>query len=153
MVKSNKIFSQTNHVTENSFFMATTHETQQETTKTSFPLKITLLNSSQLELLVSAETCIQDIYQAVFDSTRIDYYTCFNIQFNSQVLSLGSTLADVGITGTTTLELCPMDYNNHQLRVHLTKFREILSGYTSSYRNHGNAHSESFLSSFLSGYG
>ncbi|KAJ3158693.1 Intracellular distribution of mitochondria [Geranomyces michiganensis] len=99
-----------------------------------------------IPLYVSARTIVQDIRQAVFDAPDVNGFTCFYLTFNGKRVSEFTELGDIpGFSPDSELVLCPEAYNDRELRVHLTRFREIFSNFGSGPTNAGVDQGISYL--------
>ncbi|KAJ3169954.1 Intracellular distribution of mitochondria [Geranomyces variabilis] len=99
-----------------------------------------------IPLYVSARTIVQDIRQAIFDAPDVNGFTCFYLTFEGKRLSEFTELGDIpGFSPDSELVLCPEAYNDRELRVHLTRFREIFSNFGSGPTNAGVDQGISYL--------
>ncbi|KAI8821824.1 clustered mitochondria-domain-containing protein [Fimicolochytrium jonesii] len=113
-----------------------------------FSLTVRLPESTTqpIKLYVSSQTAIQDIRQAIFDVPDASGYTCFYLTFNGQKLSDFTELGEIeDFTPDSELELHEDAYNDRELRVHLTRFRETMTLFNSHQLNRGVDYASSYL--------
>ncbi|KAI8919918.1 clustered mitochondria-domain-containing protein [Powellomyces hirtus] len=112
-----------------------------------FLLKVCLPDKlPAIKLYAHAHTIVQDVRQAVFDAPDVNGYTCFYLTFDGRRLSEYMELGDIeGFTPDSELVLAPDAYNDRELRVHLTRFREIMSNFGPQPASHGVDRGSSYL--------
>ncbi|KAI9104948.1 clustered mitochondria-domain-containing protein [Phlyctochytrium arcticum] len=85
-----------------------------------------------LTFTVNSATTIQDLRQVIFETPGAEGYTCFHLSYNQTRLHDLSELGQIeGFGPEEVLELVPGEYNEREVRVHLTRFRETVTNFGS----------------------
>ncbi|KAJ3216138.1 Intracellular distribution of mitochondria [Dinochytrium kinnereticum] len=107
--------------------------------------------AGSLTLAVVPAVTIQDIRQMILEAHECQFYTCFNIEFDGKKLDDVLDLASIeGFTPTSVLNMVEAPYTDREVRIHLTRFREVLSNFQSTTPSLGMDVGVSYLST-LSG--
>ncbi|KAJ3020936.1 Intracellular distribution of mitochondria [Thoreauomyces humboldtii] len=120
-----------------------------------FTLRVQMPNKlPEIKVTVQARTTIQDIRQVVFDTPEVNGYTCFYFTFEEKRINEFTELGNIeGFTPDSVLVFEEDAYNDRELRVHLTRFREIMTNFGNQLSSYafGVEHSVSYLSLVDSG--
>ncbi|KAI8924202.1 clustered mitochondria-domain-containing protein [Entophlyctis helioformis] len=104
-------------------------------------------DNGQMSVLVTPLTTVQEIRAAIIDSPKSQFDSCFYIAFEGQRL-LDTT--DVGaipnFAAGATMHVVEDVYNDHEVRIHLSRVRDILVEFQPS----TNAYAVDLAASFLS---
>ncbi|KAJ3118216.1 hypothetical protein HDU96_003256 [Phlyctochytrium bullatum] len=76
---------------------------------------------------------VSDLRQLILESNECQFYTCFNLEFEGKRLEDSLDLGSIpGFTPNSSLQMAEAPYNDRDMRVHLTRFREVLTNFKSS---------------------
>jgi protein TIF31 len=101
-------------------------------------LRINFPEDHTLCLTVHPNATIQDIKTSISDSSESLSYTNFDLSYNGQTCDPRSDVKSINQSLTDfTLDLLPKMYNEHEIRVHLCRFREIMTFFESPSQMHG----------------
>ncbi|KAJ3146593.1 Intracellular distribution of mitochondria [Irineochytrium annulatum] len=96
---------------------------------------------------VPPSATIQDIKQHVIDNIEGQFFTCFHLEFDGEELSEVLELGAINNFSTkSVLKMVEDPYTDREVRVHITRFREILTNFKSTNPNVGIDVGISFLS-------
>ncbi|KAI9209914.1 clustered mitochondria-domain-containing protein [Polychytrium aggregatum] len=118
-----------------------------------FPLTVLLpRNQGQLQFLVHPHVTISEIRQLIFDSPEAKFYTCFYLTFSGKRLTEVTELGDIPELSTdSALQMMEDVYTDREVRVHITRCREILTNFQSPIPTFGVDPSPTFLSTIKVG--
>ncbi|TPX33732.1 hypothetical protein SmJEL517_g03405 [Synchytrium microbalum] len=107
-------------------------ETQVPEVETPFMLKIVLPGGkNKLEIPCSLHVTVQDIRQFLLESPESNFHTCFSLRdSNNNKLSELSELAECKeFNAGDELHMVEDPYSDRDVRIHVTRFREVLSNF------------------------
>ena len=125
--------------------------TNQEPSCDAFQIAIEFPTKDKLELTVLPSTTIGEIRQVVFQSSRANFLTCFNIEFEGHSLVDNVELSSILGSFPKVLRVTAADYTEHEIRIHINRVREVLTGLHSQYCLYGLNQSISFTSAIVGG--
>ncbi|KAJ3299983.1 Intracellular distribution of mitochondria [Borealophlyctis nickersoniae] len=113
-----------------------------------FPLNVVLPGGSgKLTFVVQVHTLVQDIRQVIYDSPDAQFRTCFYLAFDGKRVSDLLELGEIeGFTPDSELTLVEDLYTDREVRVHVTRLRELLTNFQSPLPTHGVDQGATFLS-------
>jgi protein TIF31 len=114
----------------------TQEEVKQEAPDNSFKLIVKLPGKQSMDFVVVPTTTVQEIRQVVYDSPKSQFLTCFYLSHKNQKLLDMQELQSIE-NFEPELEVVPDLYSEHDTRVHVNRFREILTGYKSNVTEYG----------------
>lgn len=101
-------------------------------------LKIEFPEGHCLNLIVHPNATIQDVKISISDSSDSLSYTCFDLKFNGKTCDPKIDLGSIdGLMDGLVLKLAPKLYNEHEIRVHLSRFRELMTFFETPSQMHG----------------
>ena len=101
-------------------------------------LKIEFPENHTLNLIVHPNATFQDVKISVSDSSDSLSYTSFDLKFDGKVCDPKDELKSIhGLVDGLSLQLVPKLYNEHEIRVHLSRFREIMTFFETPSQMHG----------------
>ena len=102
------------------------------------PLSLTIIfpEKHTLCLTVHPNATIQDIMVSISDSPDSLSYTCFDLCYNGKTCDPTSDIRSMNSTDFS-IDLVPKMYNEHEIRVHLCRFREIMTFFKTQIQMHG----------------
>ncbi|KAI8852682.1 clustered mitochondria-domain-containing protein [Chytridium lagenaria] len=99
-----------------------------------FTLTVNMPNKSgPLTLSAHPGNTIQDLRQMILETPDCQFDTCFNIEFDGVKLDDTIDLGSIeGFTPTSALNMVEAPYTDREVRIHLTRFREVLTNFQST---------------------
>ncbi|CAO3674712.1 unnamed protein product [Rhizopus microsporus] len=83
----------------------------------------------EIKIITSPRESIQDIKQSIMESPETCVHSCFYLSFNGKRINDFIELGEVeGITADSVLELVEANYTEHDVRLHITRLRDLLGG-------------------------
>ena len=125
--------------------------TKQEPSSDAFQIAIEFSTKDTLELTVLPSTTIGEIRQVVFQSSRANFLTCFNIEFEGLSLVDNVDLSSILGSSPNVLTVTAAEYTEHEIRIHINRVREVLTGLHAQYSLYGLNQSISFTSAIVGG--
>ncbi|PVU95178.1 hypothetical protein BB561_001992 [Smittium simulii] len=115
---------------------------------TNFSVQILAPNGAKINLNLTGSELIQELKQVIAQSPETIEYTCFDLHFNGQALTNHSAVSDIisskdqsvdtttpetseqqgNLVSTIVLELKKKNYTEREIRVHISRLRDLLSG-------------------------
>ncbi|KAJ3404907.1 Intracellular distribution of mitochondria, partial [Chytridiales sp. JEL 0842] len=118
----------------------------------SFNLKIKLPRGlGAFDVVANPISLVSDIKSHIVETVNGQFYTCFHLEFNGVKLEDGQDLGSIdGFTPDSVLTMVEEPYTDREMRIHLTRFREIISNFQSTMSTFGYDMAVTYLST-LSG--
>ncbi|KAI8337160.1 clustered mitochondria-domain-containing protein [Chlamydoabsidia padenii] len=83
----------------------------------------------EIKILASPREAIHDIKQSIMESPETCAYSCFYLSFNGKRINDFMELGEVeGITTESELQLVEDNYTERDVRLHITRLRDLLGG-------------------------
>ncbi|TPX43395.1 hypothetical protein SeLEV6574_g05077, partial [Synchytrium endobioticum] len=113
---------------------ATNNATAPAVSEVEKPFNLTVVlpgGRTKLDIPVSLHVSIQDIRQYLLESPESNFHTCFSLQVHGTRLSDVVTLEECKeFTSGDEMHMVPEPYSDRDVRVHISRFREVLTNFT-----------------------
>ncbi|KAJ3301440.1 Intracellular distribution of mitochondria, partial [Blyttiomyces sp. JEL0837] len=87
-------------------------------------------NQGRFKVHVPPSAIVQEVRQHIIDSHEGLFYTCFHLEHNGQQLIDGQELSTIeGLSDESVFAMVEDPYTEREIRVHITRLREILTNF------------------------